>query len=711
MVDPAAWPPPDPSLRGWRRLLAVGRGRWWSGGLALLFFLALLAPDPGPIPRLRYLGFDSYQALLPRIRHKHPVAIIAIDDRSLAGVGQWPWPRDTMARLLDRVAARSPAVIGLDIVFSEPDRTSPERLAQQFAAAHPELSERLRGLAPHDQVFADALRRAPVVVGVIGSEGAGSGGEGFAPARFAGPTPMLQAYRSGERSLPEIDQAASGRGLFNAGLDNGVVRRIPLVAMVGAYPLLSLSLECLRVAAQEPFFSILSDRPGPLRLLVGDLEVPVQEDGSVFVHYAGHPPPQLLSAIDVLQGRDDPDVIAGHVALIGVTGQGLVDYQLTPNGERRPGVEIHAEVIENIYDGSLLYRPTYARAAEALAFGVLALLAVLWLPRVTPWRAAGAFLASAALLLGSGVALYAGKRWLFDPLTPLLGLTLVHATLLLATMVTLELRRRMLSLQLAREREAAARTAGEMEAARRVQTGMLPKPAQVLGQERRVDLFAHMDPAREVGGDLYDFFYLDDRRLFAAVGDVAGKGLAAALFMAVSKALTKSSGLRGSSSLGPLLERINVELARDNPDELFVTLLAVVLDLDSGEFEYCNAGHEPLLVLRGDGRVEALDEGGGAPLCVFESGRYAGARGRLQAGEWLALVSDGLTEAIGPAGSLFGRDALRRALAVAVAAGTAASAGEAGEHVLAQVRDFEAGVEPADDQTLVLLRWRGLSER
>lgn len=705
-MDPSsAGIPSEPSLHGWRRLLAGGRGRWWGGALALLFFAVLLAPEPGPIPRLRHLGFDTYQTLMPRVRRAQPVAIIAIDDRSLAAVGQWPWPRDTMARLIDRIAARSPAVIGMDIVFSEPDRTSPDLLAAQFASAQPELSAQLRRLPAHDAVFAGALQRASVVLGVIGSDVAGTGGEGFAPSRFAGPPPALQSFRSGERSLPSIDQAASGRGLFNAGLDNGVVRQIPLVATVGGHPLLSLSLECLRVAAQEPFFSILSDKHGPLRILIGDLEVPVQDDGSLFVHYAGGSPALLLSAVDVLQGRDDPELIAGRVALVGVTGQGLVDYQLTPNGERLPGVQIHAEVVENIFDNSLLHRPAFARLGEALAFGLLALLAVAWVPRVTPWRSALIYLASVALLLGAGAGLYAGKRLLFDPLTPLLALTVVHATLVLATMVTLELGRRTLAMQLAHERVAAARTAGEMEAARRIQTGMLPRPERVLGNDRRVDLFAYMDPAREVGGDLYDFFYLDDRRLFAVVGDVAGKGLAAALFMAVSKALTKSSGLRSASGLGELLTLINVELARDNPDDLFVTLLAIVIDLDSGDFEYCNAGHEPLLAVRSDGRMELLDEGGGAPLCVFECNRYVGTRATLQPGEWLALVSDGITEATAPDGCLFGREALK--LALCAAPGTTASMREIGGRLLAQVKDFEAGAEPADDKTLLLLRWLG----
>ena len=436
--------------------------------------------------------------------------------------------------------------------------------------------------------------------------------------------------------------------------------------------------------------------------------MPTQSDGSLFVHYAGHSPARYLSAIDVLEGRDDPDLIAGRIVLLGVTGQGLVDQQLTPNGERLPGVEVHAEIIENVFESSLLYRPGFARLFEALAFALLAALAIAWVPRIPPLQSILIYLASAGLLLGGGVASYRWQLQLLDPLTPLLGLTVLHATLVLAAMMVIELERRRLAARLAIERVEAARTAGELEAARRIQTGMLPKSEVALADEKRVDLFATMRPAREVGGDLYDFFYLDQRRLFVVVGDVAGKGLAAALFMAVSKALTKSSSLRGRIGLTELMAVINRELARDNPDDLFVTLLAMVLDLDNGRLEYCNAGHEPLLMVCADGSVQVLDEGGGPPMCVLEDASYLSASVSMRPGEWLALTSDGITEAMSPDGDLFGREALRALLRATPA--TNGSAEALGRLVLRRVAEFEAGVDPVDDQTLLLLRWQGRAE-
>ncbi len=477
-----------------------------------------------------------------------PVVIVAIDDDSLARIGQWPWPRDRMASLVDKLAAHKPAVIALDLLFSEPDRTSPELLHSQFLGRDPALAERLLQLPGNDALFAEALRKSPVVLGLAASDETTDTGLGFAPARVLGPMPALRNYRGAIRNLEAIDAAASGRGLFNSHDEQAVVRKMPLVAMVAGQPLLSLPMECFRVAAGEPVFSMDTRQSGRLLLSIGDMVVPAQADGSLWLHYAGHDQARYVSAADILEGRDAAIDLEGKIILVGVTGLGLVDQPLTPSGERMPGVEVHAEVVENLYEGAWLHRPSWSRLAETLAFLLLAGVAIAWVPRVSPRRGAWLFVASVALLAGSGVASFHGPRWLLDPLTPLLGIAGLQALLVYSGMVLMDMERRALAARLVIEREHAARAAGELEAARRIQTGMLPRPEIVLADEHRVELFAHMRPAREVGGDLYDFFHLDGDRLFVMVGDVAGKGLAAALFMSVSRRSPRAPACAGASA-------------------------------------------------------------------------------------------------------------------------------------------------------------------
>jgi serine phosphatase RsbU (regulator of sigma subunit) len=217
-----------------------------------------------------------------------------------------------------------------------------------------------------------------------------------------------------------------------------------------------------------------------------------------------------------------------------------------------------------------------------------------------------------------------------------------------------------------------------------------------------------MEPAREVGGDLYDFFMLDAEHLFFLVGDVSGKGLPASIFMAVSKALCKSTALRRGRRVDELLCEANAEIARENPEFLFVTVFAGVLDVLSGRLEYCSAGHEPPFVLTPDGEIARLAEGGGPPLCVLEGFSYVAAEHQMSRRGIVCVVSDGVTEAMNPAGELYGAGRLREALEHARNAENPAALVNS---IRADIAQFVSGAEPADDLTLLALRWNGPSAR
>jgi serine phosphatase RsbU (regulator of sigma subunit)/CHASE2 domain-containing sensor protein len=708
-VDHAANPaPPVVTVSRWRRWLAAGRGRWLGVAVSSAFAGALLLiPDPGPLPPMRFGAFDFYQTHWPRVRTSAPAVIVAIDEKSLARVGQWPWSRDTMAQLFTRLAARAPAAIGVDILFAEPDRVSPDRLAEAFRMRDPLVADRLAKMRPNDALLAESIKNAPVVLGVADTDLPVSGNFPRAPSRQTGPAPPLHKFKVELRSLPEIDRAAAGHGFLNAEPDRGVVRRVLLAALFGANPdpLLALSMECLRVAAGETFFTLESDARGLRQISIGDAAVPTQADGSLWVHYSPPDRDRYVSAVDVLEGRDDPALIAQKIALLGVTGLGLVDQQVTSRGDRMPGIEIHAQVLENIFENSWLRRPAWARLAEALAFALLAAIIIIGVPRVPPRRSVAIPVVCWTLVAASGLGAYYWGRLLFDPATLIWGINLLYGIMVSATLVAIDLERRDLAARLATEREAAARVAGELGAAHRIQTRMLPNPATVLASERRIEIYADMRPAREVGGDLYDFFPLADDRLFLLVGDVAGKGLPAAMFMAVSKALAKSSTLHEAIGLENLMTVVNTEISRDNPEDLFVTLIALIIDLKTGRFDYCNAGHEPPLLIGRDGRIRILNDGGGPPICVMADFPYEIASAACEPGDLIVLTSDGITEAMDPEGRLYGRDRLQMLLrSPALFASEVDAIGRA---LLADVQTFEAGAEPADDQTLLIVRWRG----
>src|SRR6266513_2008771 len=287
-------------------------------------------------------------------------------------------------------------------------------------------------------------------------------------------------------------------------------------------------------------------------------------------------------------------------------------------GERMPGIEIHAQVLENVFDGALLVRPRWATWVEGLALFVMGLVVVCSVPRLSPGRSTVLLLLSLITLGSAGFGAYLVAGLLLDASVPGAAIAFMFTAMLVETLAEANAQKKLLQERLQREREAAARLAGELDAARRIQVGSLPRPESAFPSEHRFEISAAMEPAREVGGDLYDFFMLDTERLFFLVGDVSGKGLPASIFMAVSKALCMSTALRRGRRVAELLREANAEIARENPESLFVTVFAGVLDVPSGRLEYCSAGHEPPFVLTPDGEIARLEEGGGPPLCVLE---------------------------------------------------------------------------------------------
>jgi serine phosphatase RsbU (regulator of sigma subunit) len=247
---------------------------------------------------------------------------------------------------------------------------------------------------------------------------------------------------------------------------------------------------------------------------------------------------------------------------------------------------------------------------------------------------------------------------------------------------------------MAAELEAKKRRRDEMLAAATIQNSILPRPLTGDGALAAVDLHAEMHPAREIGGDFYDYFFVEPDRLAITVADVAGKGIPAALFMAVSRTVLRGVG----GDLAARMTAANHLLAAENDASMFVTLFHAVFDLASGLLRYCNAGHNPPYLLRSGGSVERLVRTG-IPFGIDRDGQYAADQVRLLPGDALFLFSDGITEAFDPAGTEFGETRLEAVLQAA-RGGTAA---DLVAQVQAATKEFAAGTEQSDDITCLAL--------
>jgi serine phosphatase RsbU (regulator of sigma subunit) len=254
--------------------------------------------------------------------------------------------------------------------------------------------------------------------------------------------------------------------------------------------------------------------------------------------------------------------------------------------------------------------------------------------------------------------------------------------------------------EIARSTAEKERIGSELRLAREMQEGILPHLFPPAVPPAEAEIVGKMEPAREIGGDFYDFFLIDDQHLGVVIADVSGKGLPAGLFMMVTRALIRNNAL-GNTDPADTLTRVNRLLSTDNPSATFVTVFYLVCDLATGEIVYCNAGHNPPLLLR-PGRAAFLKDGSSPQIAVgvVETVVYRSQRLILKPEETILLYTDGVTDGVNPAGEMFGE---KRFLELA-AAGEGAQPSDLQKMIFSALADHRGAAEQFDDITVLLFR-------
>lgn len=410
--------------------LAIG-----SAVLAVFVLYSAGVLRSGLLDRIETFTYDARVRLSADGVRDPRIVIVDLDERSLLEQGQWPWPRDTLAQLVDRLfddyAVRA---LGFDMYFPEADAQSPQRLLRKLAetgldttAGFAELNAAL-GERDHDRRFAQALDQRPVVLGYVFKQGVAEGdlrrqGE-LGPSLFAGEDTLHFLRPEGYTgNLPVLQQAAAGGGFFDAPLvdEDGVYRRVPLVQWYEGrvYPSLALALTRLALGEAEVTFEF--DPPearGPLNLdavRVGPLRVPVDERFAAWVPYRGGAGTfRYVSATDVLGGVAEKAALRGAIVLLGTTAPGLKDQRVTPVERVFPGVEIHANLISGMLDGRVRQRAPYYMGIQVVELALITLLVSLLFARLSPLLGAGLALGTEVLLVA--LALWA---WRQDQIVPM----------------------------------------------------------------------------------------------------------------------------------------------------------------------------------------------------------------------------------------------------------------------------------------------------
>ncbi|HUK58153.1 MAG TPA: CHASE2 domain-containing protein [Stellaceae bacterium] len=684
----------------------------------VLFVILLVLPEifPASFEELALRSFDLEQRIAPRPEETLPVVIVAIDEASLSGPnGQWPWPRSAMAELVRKIASGHPLALGVDILFAERDRLAPQNLAAELKNLPETAKSALATLPDNDAELGAAFKMAPTVLGLAPSfEKEGEGGSPIraAPIRAIGPDPQrfLDSFPGAVRSLPVITAGETGAAALTGNPDrDGIVRRVPLVVSVAGTLMPSLALETLRVASGARGMAVLSTPSGVEGVRVANTLLPTDGEGRAYPYFARPQSATTISAGDVFSDSFDVHAFTDQIVLLGVTGVGLVDIKETPTGLMQ-GVEVHAQLIESVLSDQILRRPAAMRRIERGLVAAAALIVILFIPYRRPFVAAGLVLVLAALFLGGAFAVFRYEQYLVNGVYPAVVSVLVFTTMLSANLRLAEEDRRRLAGDLEREREAKARIEGELNAARSIQMGLLPKPLPRVPDTRSVDVHQLLETARTVGGDLYDFIMLDQRRLYFAIADVSGKGVDAALFMAMTKMALSGATLHYGDALDRVFGDANSQISEASDHvrhqggrPMFVTVFAAVLELDTGIISYASGGHDsPYLLRQGVSPARLLTDGG-PPLGTMDEFMFPVDRTRLAPGDMIVLYTDGVTEAKDEAGAFYTSarlDKLMESLRPRSARGVV-------DAVREDVWRFMGDADQADDVTLLVVHWLG----
>ncbi len=443
--------------------------RWLHFVLMLIMLVGLLAVrgyDFDWTRSLRYLAFDHYNRIKPR-ETTDLVAMVDINEESLQKVGQWAWPRNVMAEMVERLHTLGARAIVFDIVFAEPDRTSPDNYLKniQNEQDRQRLKAAFEGLPDNDEVLAEAIREAGNVV--TGFTRADHALEQFNKPRIAQPigfkgdaksiSDTLYPMRAVTTNIPVVSQAAAGNGSFAVSPDiDGLIRLVPLLFRYvgddrqtkGIYP--ALAVEAVRVAHHARSLVRIREVPAeeggafhpPYSMKVGNFNVPLDVDGRLHVYFSEARPETYIPAWKVLDGEADPDDISGRIVFIGTSAEGLRDIRSTPIDLFIPGVEVHMNVAEQIMTGQFLLRPWFIAGMELLVIAIAGFTIISLAPFV------GALFLS-VFTLGVIFAI-ASISWygfsehliLIDPVYPGISLAVLYATSALLTYVRTEAERR-----------------------------------------------------------------------------------------------------------------------------------------------------------------------------------------------------------------------------------------------------------------------------
>ena len=555
-------------------------------GTIFLFLVIIKLINPPIIKKISFVNHDFYQKMFNRGEVKS-VTIVDIDEKSLAKIGQFPWRRDIYSKILDNLNQHNPSVIAFDIVFSEEDKQNPKDLLLQLQKESDEFLD--VKVTNTNQVFIDSLKRSKVVLPVIGEPNDNFIENNSEPklrliVKGDDPKNFIYRYKNKITSLENLNSAAKGIGSISL-LPNidGIIRNVPILYNIDNKIWPSLALEAVRVATGQKNLLVQSDKNGIQLIKTRKNIIPSDQNGVINIKYKKFDKKNYISAVDIVNNDFDQKRIENKIILIGSSAQALFDIVKISNGKTVPGVEIHAHIIDNILNNENIVKNLITQITENIIFLILIIFLIFIPTKIKPKFSIIFFISSILLTNILSIVAYQFNFYL-DALFPSIAATVMFMTSLYFRYLEEN------SIAIENEKKQSI-LKKEREIAGEVQKKLFPSNKKI---EKYI--FAKNTPAKDVSGDYYDYYQVNENEIYFILGDVTGKGIKAGILMANAAAVFRSLA-KMNSSVSKTALYINNQVKDSSYQAMFITAILGRINLEKKEMEFINMGHEPMMVL------------------------------------------------------------------------------------------------------------------
>ena len=551
-----------------------------------LFLIIIKFTNPPIVQKISFINYDFYQKVFNR-GEVQDVTIVDIDEKSIAKVGQFPWRRDIYSIILKNLNQHNPKTIAFDIVFSEEDKQNPKDLLLKLQKESNELID--IEVADTNKIFVDSIKSSKIILPILGEPKDNFVKNDSEPkvrivTKGENPKNFIYKYKNKIISLEEISNAASGIGSISLipNID-GIIRNVPVLYNIDNRIWPSLALESVRVATDQKNLLVKSNKNGIELIKTRKNSIPSDQNAVINIKFNKFSKENYVSAIDVINNDFDEKRIKNKIILIGSSAQALFDIVKISNGKTVPGVEVHAHIIDNILKNESIVKNIYTHLAENIIFLILVILLILIPIKIKPKFSIIFFVGSIFAINLSSIIIYQFNFYidfLFSSIAGTLAfMTSLYFRYLEENSIAIENEKKQSILK--KEREIA----GE------VQKKLFPNNKKI---EKYI--FAQNTPAKDVSGDYYDYYQVNDNEIYFILGDVTGKGIKAGILMANAAAVFRSL-TKMNSSVAKTALYINNQVKDSSYQAMFITAILGRINLEKKEMEFINMGHEPMMVL------------------------------------------------------------------------------------------------------------------